>query len=291
MSRKKANEQNQRADEIIENLNQPVVDPEEEAYQAPEEEDWKQKYDVLQGKYNKEVKEVRTQAESIPGLYDELTEQKIKNSELAAELKSLRDKVEEKVEEKIPEGVEYLKKELPDVESAIQYYVNKHMKDSTQDILGKVSSKVESIESTVKDTTRGVFESELAMRVPEWKSLNRNPDFLSWLEQIEPFSGTSRLDLLRSAQLRGDAVTASNFFLSFMDEKGIKSQNLSSFTHTPKETTHTSPPNREVKNVITRDFVKKFYRDITDGKYKGREKKAREIEEKINEATATGMIV
>lgn len=77
-------------------------------------------------------------------------------------------------------------------------------------------------QTTVKNT-HAQFEDQLTAKVPDWRSLNVDPQFIAWLNTPAPFTKESKLDLLRRASNEYDAMKAAEFFLAYKGDTAPES--------------------------------------------------------------------
>lgn len=178
--------------------------------------------------------------------------------------------------------------------------------------------------------TERVYQ-ELHKEVPDWESYN-NPDgehnqgFMTWLNQIDPLSGTQRKSLLTNAFNTGQASRVVAAFKGYKAElaaldpaqvQGSRSGNGAlrsdgnsgnaspdnsrsngATTPTVDLTALAAPgrarsgqvPTSPDKPIITRDEITNFYSEVTRGKWTGREKEKDAIEKQIFEAHREGRI-
>jgi hypothetical protein len=85
-----------------------------------------------------------------------------------------------------------------------------------------LSKRVESIEATQHQSAEKTFNEGLDGEVPGWKSLNRDKDFIAWLNESDKMSGFKRLDLIRNAAQRFDVATTAEIFKAYATEKGLE---------------------------------------------------------------------
>jgi hypothetical protein len=160
--------------------------------------------------------------------------------------------------------------------------------------------------------------------VGRWDRLNTDPQFLEWLQGIDEFSGLSRNTMLQHAYNSGDAIRTGRFFKRFMAEHGHTvappSLPAASQTGATPARDHNSngrgngyaaaggprledmaAPGRAAgsgagngapqQRIWSRSDIKAFYRDRTDGKFKGREAEAQRLEEDLFLADVQGRLV
>jgi len=164
------------------------------------------------------------------------------------------------------------------------------------------------IQKTVQVNTTHDFYGELGRIVQEktgksWKDINTDSEFHAFLAATVPYTKNERQFYLLEAKKNLDAETAAKFYIDFAGpsstDKGVSSQtdepDLNKMPEDmiqPGTTTGSGdlPPKTELK-TYTGTEVTQFYRDRREGKYKGKEAEAREIEKDILAAGRAGRIV
>lgn len=147
---------------------------------------------------------------------------------------------------------------------------------------------------------RDAMLAQLDEKLPEWRNLNTDQNFLSWLRLPDPFSGAIRQDLLNAAYEQNNAPRVQAFFQGFLAEEAVVAP-----ANAPSATTPGAAPARvpletfaapgraksaaasapAEKPIITRAQVAQFYADVAAGKYRGREAERIENEGLIFAAT------
>lgn len=174
------------------------------------------------------------------------------------------------------------------------------MINDLQKQLGQVTA---STQQTTKQTLFQFLDANLA----NWRDLNRNPDFLEWANLPDPFSGVTRIEMMREAFNKGDGPRVLNFFKGFLNDEAAtapatlqpdpKPQGqkvpLEQFAapgraKAPAASNSASPGEKE---TITHAQIAEFYRLVNAGKYKGNEAEKNRIEQMIFEAQRDGRIV
>lgn len=83
------------------------------------------------------------------------------------------------------------------------------------DRMKRMEGSMQGVEQRSAETAQSGFEVGLDRLVPEWKVLNNDEGFNSWLQQRDEFAGIPRLDLLGSAVQAGDVNRAAVFFTAY----------------------------------------------------------------------------
>ena len=67
--------------------------------------------------------------------------------------------------------------------------------------------------------TKHNIDQALDNAVPNWREINRHPQWLEWLQESDPYSRVKRQRLLDEAVERGDATRVIAFFRGFLGEE------------------------------------------------------------------------
>lgn len=254
----------------------------------PKPEDFEHKYSVLKGKYDKEV----------PSMAFQLGEQSKKITELESRIAELSKPKEEKKEEANPtaesEKVKNLRTEYPEVYEGIveigRSMINE-FKTEMDTKLKKVDQDVTNINEEANKNKKERFLSELDRHKEigkDWRTINQDPDFIDSLQEIEPYSGRTRHELLLDAFNSQDVVRTARFFEDFKKSKSsIKKDEKperkidDGEIHPPKGTKGSEIKEEDKITPTTREELKNFYKDIALGKWNGREKEAEAEERRI----------
>ena len=184
---------------------------------APISDDYKAKYDTLQGKYNAEV----------PVLYGEVGDLKIKLAEAIAKITELQKTPAAPPKPvEIPEGLKYIRKEMPGMEEAIVYLAKDMAKQMVEEMVGKkitdVDTKLNNLETGNVKSAAAVFYKTLEDKVKNWTVINEDPDFLKWLDTPDAYSGYKKAELIQDAYNQFDANRVARFFTDYVAEVEAK---------------------------------------------------------------------
>lgn len=256
--------------------------PDGEQAPPPVTNEWEARYNVLQGKYNAEVPRLHGEVSSLRELVTELTKS-INNQTAQAQAAP--------VQETIPESVDYIRKEMPALEDAMKYLINKEVQGLIEEKMKTVDTSINTLYQSNITTAQSMFQKNLSERVPNWEKLNTDPNFLAWLEQPDRYYGQKKLDLLRQASNSLNVNVTANFFEDYIKEKGG-----SPSTQNKKEKLVAPMANRSsgfvpsTDGVITTKDISKFYEDVSKGYYHGRDDERKKLEDSINAAVASGKV-
>jgi len=135
--------------------------------------------------------------------------------------------------------------------------------------------------------------------LPNWRDINDNQDFQSWLLEVDPLSGISRQTYLDDAQRNQDSRRVASFFTSWQSATGaaVAQPNRSNANSelerqiTPgKGRSGGTTPVGESKTYTAADLTA-FYTKVREGKFEGQKEKRDAIERDIFAAQRDGRIV
>lgn len=186
-------------------------------------EDFKHKYEVLQGKYNSEISELKLQ---IAGLQERnsVLEQllaKFSQQPSAPEPGKKSNDTDPKAKGKTyvkPEDIEEYGRDMLDV-------VRRAAREEIEPELEALRAENAQLKQQLGRTTETVAENarermlaQLAREVPDWENVNTSPTFLAWLEDVDVFSGLKRREALIRAYNANDAFRVIGIFKAFKRE-------------------------------------------------------------------------
>lgn len=272
---------------------EPAPKPKEEPTPTPAPgEDYEHKFNVLQGKYNSEV----------PALAYELAKsnQRIKELETRLESKPKEEpRFEPKVDLESNEKIKAFKTEYPDVFEAAQVIANAIIDQRLSKIdekISKVEKNVGSVTESFGQTERERFKADLDKDQDvgkEWRSMNKNPEFINSLQTKDIYSGKTKHELLTDAWNRMDKEATLQFFKDHKAAKSSKPAQKSKGSDVdPKKIDPpkggSGGPNIDTteKNqpVITPADLTEFYQSVANGDYRGREAEAEKEELRLLKA-------
>lgn len=215
----------------------PATPPASNVTPIPEP-DWKQKYNVLQGKYNAEVPRlqttVRDQGEQLRNLQHQLTA----TQGLLASLGEQRTAAPAQPTQATPpvrqklvkdEEVSEFGADLIDVARRIA------REEIAASIPAEIDRRVAPVARTVQQVAQateqaGVRQAQsdrqtvlnlLSAEVPNWLDLNADQGFLDWLDLRDPYAGKPRGELLKQAFEAHDGPRVVAFFKGYLNEHAV----------------------------------------------------------------------
>lgn len=235
-------------------VEEPAPSYQRELQSKDTKEDWEHKYNVLKGKYDKEVKRLHRE---LDVLRRENSELRAKVDTLMMMLASQRADVREQAESSVDDELKKFKEDYPELYNAVRKMVENYV--------GRVREEV-------KATSEGMSEKQylatLTALVPNWQEINTDPEFLDWLKERDELSGYTRHELMLMAHEKRDAYRVAQFFKRFLAETGRGGEVVGRSNRVS-----VSPQSRRVANagdrvqrVYKESEIKNFYRDLALGK-------------------------
>jgi len=129
-----------------------------------------------------------------------------------------------------------------------------------------------------------LFENKLETLVPNYKEINYDPNFETFIKEADPVNGGSRLQHFKAAEASGNVAVVANYMKEFqpVDKLAAKVN--------PEGTGSKTVVKSNKKVMIPHKEVIKFYDDVSKGLYKGKDKIATKLEAKYDKAFAENRI-
>jgi hypothetical protein len=273
--------------------------PAEDGKKPQEEDNWKQKYEVLQGKYNAEVPQLHMRLAALTNTVREL------QSKVQAGPKETPAPPKEKEKEKEPppkkeeppesEVVKTFKEEYPDIYEAVAKMIEASKDPGSPSKGGEPpkggeapkveappkagdSPRAETPAPSPETDPRLTFNFYLNRDVPDWQQVNVDPEFIRFLQTPDPnFPGMTKLQSIQAAYDACDSTTVIGHFKDFKDGRAKKS--------TPENPNPNPNPGKEISReekflapptgskggapptvpLVTAADIKKFYDEARRG--------------------------
>ena len=174
-----------------------------------------------------------------------------------------------------------------------------------RDQIKNLKAQLEGVQGYVSVSSQSKMEQTLDTSCPNWREVNLDQNFLSWLALPDLLSGITRHDLLKAAWDRKDGHRVAAFFIGFLSEEAASAPAgnephqsapvapkvpLETFAAPGRAKTAAAGTAPAEKPVFTRAQIAAFYADRTAGRYKGREQEANRLEAEIFAAQQDGRI-
>jgi SepF-like predicted cell division protein (DUF552 family) len=266
--------------------------------------DFVQKYKTLQGMYNAEVprlhsqnRELQSRVQQMEQLLATLSAQS--NTAQTAPSEAQTYVTDTDVSE-YGESIDVMRRVSREEMSPVMQKMSQ-IEGLLRQLQTNVVPQVQSLTQKQAMSVEQQFWTDLTTFVPDWRDINNNQDFQSWLLQVDPFTGVTRQTILEDAQKNLDARRVGNFFTTWLEITGQanaaqntrRSQSASELEKqvTPgRPRTAAAPSGSNAKTYSPADITK-FFEDVRKGKYKGREAERDRMERDIFAAQKDGRIV
>jgi TolA-binding protein len=268
-----------------------------------DEESLAHRYRTLQGMYNKEVprlhsqnRELNSRVQHLEQLLASLSaQQSAPQASIPAE-KLLTDK---DVEE-YGESLDVMRRAAMEQVSPMAQRINE-LENTIRQLQGNLVPQVQAVANRQAVSAEQQFWGGLTDAVPNWREINDNADFQTWLLEVDPLVGITRQTILEDAQRNLEVMRVSNFFKSWLEISGQANvaQNTRRSTSANELERQIAPgkgrsagnPTGTTAKNYTREDINDFFRNVRDGKYRGREAERDRIERDIFAAQREGRIV
>ncbi|TQV82856.1 hypothetical protein [Aliikangiella coralliicola] len=241
---------------------------------------WKNRCNVMLGKYNAETRQLNAKIQSLEKQV-ELLSKKPESSELISPDK---------------------KTEFGEYADLVEETISKTQQETNQK-LAEQQATIDSMNAQNAANAEQTFIEKLSAQVPDWQRINASDEFNDWLDQVDPLSGHDYRTLLQEAD-RNQDINRVVFFFNKFGESGKQSAS------TDNEVSENAKDNESLSNesvlpeqrqggnqndphdgYMTRQDIDTFYKDVARGKYRGREDEVDAMEQKIAQASKHGRII
>jgi hypothetical protein len=270
-----------------------------------DEQSWEHRYKSMKGRYDRAEAQVRQLSERIASMESVIVSMQAAPPPAAQQ--SFNDAPSSSVKLLTPEeesdyGTEFLsvigKKAREELLPEIQKRDNE---------IARLKSQLNGVGGYVEQSVKKSLEATLTDALPNWREVNTNPDFLSWLKLPDTYSGAIRHGLLKAAYERNDAPRVLAFFRGFLaEEAAVNPANrgpdipngatvrpkvsLDEYAAPGRAKTAAASSAPAEKPYFTRAEISKFYADSAAGRYRGKEAEKDRIEKQIFAAEREGRI-
>lgn len=262
-----------------------------------------QKYRTLQGMYNAEVprlhqqnKEMQQRVQQLEQLLAAMNESR--SGSTPASPTSHDKLVSEQDVAEYGESLEVMRKvtreELYPVAQRIAA-----IEAALKQMQTSVVPQVQAVAHRQQVSAEQQFWADLSAEVPNFRHINDDQDFQTWLLQADPLTGITRQTYLEEAQRALDARRVANFFRTWTETTGQSitaqsptrsSSELEKQVAPGKSRNTGAPTTPNQSRTYTPQDIQKFFNDVRAGKYKGRDQDRARIERDIFAAQREGRI-
>jgi hypothetical protein len=269
--------------------------------------DWEQRYRTLQGKYDTEIAGLRAQ---VAGMERLLATMQHPPPEITPPAQLA------------PRGFD---------QGDIDLYGEDFLQAAARAAAAHYEPVIARLEDTIRrleggqnnlqsQTTRDrVFDAlDKDPELTGWQQINTSPEFMNWLQGIDEYAGVPRNQMLQHAYSNGDAIRTGRFFKKYMAEHTVPrtpttgSQTGQRLRPPPGGNGHAASAGTRLEDLVvpgraaggsggsdgapqpriwSRPEISRFYRDRTEGRYRGREQESELLERDILAAASEGRVL
>jgi hypothetical protein len=266
-----------------------------------EEQTAEQRYRTLQGMYNADTGRLRAENAQLAQRLGQL-EQLLSSMAAPAQPETAPSKPERLITDKDMEeygdSIDVMRRAAREEVLGQRAEIEALRRQLTQ-LQTSVVPKVESVAHQQAVSAEQVFWNDLTAAVPDWRDINADQDFHSWLLEVDPVSGMPRQSFLADAQNRLDSRRVAGFFKMWQSLNGNSVAQQTRTTAATQLERQLSPGRSRASSgasaasdakVYTRTDVAKFFDDVRRGLYRGREQERDRMERDIFAAQSEGRI-
>lgn len=168
---------------------------------------WRQRFDVLQGKYNAEV----------PRLTQKVTQLGDRVNTLLSEIQQSAPKKDAEGEKTVEEQLDALEEEYGAAFAhALDGRIDKHLNKRLAPVEQRMGKVEKSTSQSAIDTALDRMFAQGSL--PDWRQLNEDPAFYEWLQNPAPFTrGKTLYQVLNAAYEAGDIAGTAEVFITYQN--------------------------------------------------------------------------
>lgn len=252
------------------------------------QEDFEHKYKTLQGMYNAEVPRLHQQnrelTQRIQQMEQLLASLSAQQSTPSAPQQPVEKLITDKDVEEYGESLDVMRKvSREELGPVVQRLAQ--IESLLQQMQTSVVPQVQTLAHRQQMSAEQQFWADLAAGVPNFREINSNEAFQSWLLEADPLTGITRQTYLEDAQRALDAQRVVNIFRAWLGATGQSTGRVVGSELekqiAPRRSRSSGAPTANNAKVYTPSDIAKFFNDVRAGKYKGREQERDRIERDI----------
>lgn len=272
---------------------EPVAQPSKDDLRDSE---WAQRYNSMKGRWEQSQRTIGSMQEQM--------------SQLADELMRTQQMITQRQAEPEPAPQKYITPD--DVETFGDSFIDVAKRAAQEAVapeLNALRQENQSLKQQVTKSAKMTVAQTLDRDVPNWREVNRNPRFKTWLNLRDIYSGEIRKKLLDVADKAADAPRIVAFFKGFIADEQATGQ----MEPAPRAEPQVAPRQAAValetltapgrarpasgsattpaeKPIFTRAQISKFYSDVRAGFYNGRAAEKDRFEQEVFAAQREGRV-
>lgn len=262
-----------------------------------------QRYRTLQGMYNADTARLRAENQQLNARLSQL-EQLLSTLSaqsaggVAQQQTQAQKLVTDKDVEEYGDSIDVMRRVSREETLAAQRRIAE-LEQLIRNMQTSLLPRVEQVAQRQAVTAEQSFWSDLTNVVPNWREINSEPGFHSWLLEIDPLTGLTRQTYLDDAQRNLDASRVATFFRTWQELSGqsvAQSPRNAAASQLDKQVSpgrgrSGGAPSAEQPKTYTNADIARFFDDVRKGVFKGREAERDRIERDIFAAQRENRIV
>jgi hypothetical protein len=252
------------------------------------EEKWEQKYRTLKGMYDAEVPRMHAEMRDLKAQVDNLRK--------AAETKPVEQAKPAAKEKLVTDAdVEAFGSDLIEVQRKVAREVASEFRGELDTMRAENEKLREQLTSTGTQMSEASFEQRLYRMVPDFESVNADPKWIAWLNEVDPLLRAPRSSVAQEAFNRGDAEGVAHYVSLFRknaapgEQKADKTEELERQIQ-PNKNAASTPPDSQKGKIYTNADIEKMFRKATDLGIRGQTDAAKKLEAEIDAAFMEGRV-
>lgn len=252
------------------------------------EEKWEQKYKTLKGMYDAEVPRLHADMRDLKAQVDNLRK--------AAETKPAEQAKPVVAEKLVTDAdVEAFGSDLIEVQRKVAREVAAEFRGELDAMRAENGKLREQLNSTDTQVSEAGFEQRLYRMVPDFAAVNTDPQWINWLNEIDPLLRAPRSSVAQQAFNRGDAEGVAHYVSLFRQsissvEPTADKTNELELQIQPNRSATSTPPNSQKGKTYTNADIEKMFRKATDLGIRGQTDAAKKLEAEIDAAFMEGRV-
>lgn len=255
---------------------------------------WKQKYKTLQGMYDADVPRLNSQLKDLTGELDALkaTVGKAQEEAEAAKAQAEHERQKNLITD---EDRQEFGEDLIEVQRKV---AREELADFVQQIEALKTQNAqlqERLEQTGTEVTTASFEQRLERAIPGFSELNSSPEWIEWLNEVDPMLRAPRMVAAQKAYTQGDVDGVAHYVKLFREateaapEPKKESQELENQIQPPRSASPQATPQAK-GNVYSTADIQQMFKRVTELGVAGRVDEARKLEAEIDAAYTQGRV-
>lgn len=252
------------------------------------EEKWEQKYKTLKGMYDAEVPRLHADLRDLKAQVDALRK--------AAETKPVEPAKPAVAEKLVTDAdVEAFGSDLIEVQRKVAREVAAEFRGELDAMRAENEKLREQLNNTGTQVSEASFEQRLYRLVPDFETVNADPKWIAWLNEVDPLLRAPRATVAQQAFNRGDAEGVAHYVAMFKKSIAPVEPTADKTTELelqiqPNRSATSTPPASQKGKIYTNADIEKMFRKATDLGVKGRVEEAKRLEAEIDAAFMEGRV-